>query len=34
VDVAIPADVRGAAAANQTLTTQGVDGRQIAVPLR
>jgi Fibronectin type III domain len=34
LDVAIPADVRVAAAANRTLTTRGVDGKQIAVRLR
>jgi len=34
VDVAVPEEVQVAAAANRTLTTQGVDGKEIAVPLR
>ena len=34
LDVAVPADVRVAAAANRTLTIQGVDGKEIAVRLR
>ena len=34
LDVAIPEDVRVAAAANRTLTTLGVDGKEIRVPLR
>ena len=34
VDVVISLDVRVAAAANRTLTSQGVDGNEIAAPLR
>lgn len=34
LDVVVPVDVRIAAAANRTLTTQGADGKEIAVPLR
>ena len=34
LDVVIPAAVRSAAAANRPLTAHGVDGKQIAVPLR
>jgi hypothetical protein len=34
LDVAVPAGVRVAAAANRTLTTRGVDGKEIRLPLR
>jgi hypothetical protein len=34
LDVAVPAGVRVAAAANRTLTTRGVDGKELRVPLR